>query len=297
MIKDISQSGIALIQILLVTALMSVLGLYFLNSSKQQIELAMLSQNKAKAIVENHSVESEVLFKLLTESKSVRQFDGEANNIWNFYDQPISITPNTEISMQDLNGFISVHFPNREHLESLLLSKGYELTSVNQVVDTFLDWQDLDNEQRLNGAENLFYGGENSIRNAPITIQDEFNLINSIDPSIRKVLEENTSIYRVGALSLFNASIDIIAALSSPEAAFQIKNLRELGQINYELFQQISLLTETDNMFYFTSNNIRITISSQFNGAKAERYLIVRLDRYSEKGQPFDILVDSEIAY
>ena len=60
------QRGVALIQVLLVTSILSVLALYMTQTAKSQIQQAKWMNNKAQAHIELHSAESELLFELFT---------------------------------------------------------------------------------------------------------------------------------------------------------------------------------------------------------------------------------------
>ena len=56
------QQGIALIQILLLTAILSILALYLTKTAQEQVTMAQWSNDKAQALVELHSVESQLMF-------------------------------------------------------------------------------------------------------------------------------------------------------------------------------------------------------------------------------------------
>jgi general secretion pathway protein K len=63
------QKGMALFQVLLITAVISILALQFTQTAKNQIAIARLIDDRIKASPLLATAESELLFTLLTESK------------------------------------------------------------------------------------------------------------------------------------------------------------------------------------------------------------------------------------
>jgi len=63
--KKKNQQGIALIQVLLISAVLSVLALYLTSTAKDQVKVAQWSIDKAQALVNINSGEAQLLFSLL----------------------------------------------------------------------------------------------------------------------------------------------------------------------------------------------------------------------------------------
>ena len=68
------QRGIALVQVLLIVAVVSILALYFTQSARQQVKNATMMVDKAQALVELNNAEASILFSLLTEKPNRATF-------------------------------------------------------------------------------------------------------------------------------------------------------------------------------------------------------------------------------
>ena len=104
-----NQSGVALLQVLLMSAVISVLALQMSYSAKDKVSIAQAIQDKVMAEVEVRTMESELLFALATQRwvKEPQQ-DNLLAQRWNFYGRPFDYGDNGQISIQDNSGLISV---------------------------------------------------------------------------------------------------------------------------------------------------------------------------------------------
>jgi general secretion pathway protein K len=161
MLTQSFQKGIALIQVLLLSAILSMMALHFTLSSRQQVNIANDLQDKIQAEVEMRTLESEVLFSLLTLSrnelkKSERQNNPIAVN-WNFFGKPFKVGSNATVSFQDVNGMLSVTKVAEADIEAAfgLAANAKKKLSVTFVLDA--DAADItlapyyrENESRVN---------------------------------------------------------------------------------------------------------------------------------------------------
>lgn len=113
MVNKLNQKGIALIQVLLLSAILAIMALQFTLSSRQQVRLAADFKDKISAEVALRTLESQVLMALLSlpkspDTKTIQRQDAIGKE-WNFYGEPFSVAPDTEVSIQDINGQISIY--------------------------------------------------------------------------------------------------------------------------------------------------------------------------------------------
>ena len=289
------QHGIALIQILLLTGILSVLALYMTQTASSQVAQAKLANDKAQALVSLHSAESLLLFELLTQTKRVgavgqEEKENGINAKWNFYAKPFTINENVTVKIQDQAGLINLHYPNVELLTKLIGTKLLDKNKVNVVVDTILDWQDIDNTTRTNGAEQEQYGGISGIRNGSIPSILDINHIKSIQPEVQRLLINNGTIYTAGALSVFNTTKDLLGVLIDNSAVQQIMELRATDNITMDKFRQITGIEESDNIYYYTSNFLMIELRSNVGESVAQKSMVIFLQPYVEgDGRPYNL--------
>jgi general secretion pathway protein K len=290
-----SQQGIALIQILLLTGILSVLALYITQTANSQITQALWAEEKAQAQVALHSAEASLLFELFTRSNTNSQYleSQDTDTIaerWNFFAVPFNIQNNVVAKIQDQSGLIQLHYPDVSLLKKLVATIESSQNNVNVIIDHLLDWQDIDNDQRLNGGEIDAYAAEGAIRNGAVPSIYDIKHIKSISPAVRQLIVSNTTIYQSGALSIVNATPDILHLIAGDSAAKQIIALRNNHQMSNEKFKGISGINEDEDSYYYTSNYLMIDLTSKLGQATARKKMYIHLQPYAEgNAQPINI--------
>lgn len=282
------QSGIALIQVLLITAILAVLALYMTQTAQSQLQQALWADDKAQAEIALHGAESKLLFELLTKKKVLKQMDNDNIDLdlstrWNFYSVPFNVTEFVVASIQDQSGLINLHYPNIGLLKKLIATVEPSDNNVEVIVDSIMDWQDLDSQTRTNGAEAEQYGGLSFIRNGAVPSVYDIVHLKTISPKVQELLIRNTTRFQVGALSIFNAAPELLSTFIDDSTLTQVVTLRESNHITTEQFQHITGIKEEDRMYYYTSNYLMIDLTSEINDVRVHKKLFIYLEPYAEK--------------
>jgi len=290
------QKGIALIQVLLISAILSVLALYLTSTAKNQVKIAQWSDDKAQALVEMQSSESVLIFNLLTKKRAIDLSNNTSGGVsaqWNFFAKPFFIDKYTEIQLQDQTGLINAHYPQQKYLKLLIASFGYNSFKTNQIVDSLLDWQDIDNIPRVNGAE--FNSYTTNIRNGPVPDLHDFKFVEGITPELERVLLNNTTIYRMGSFNPTNAPKYLLKAITNSDVAEKITELRNNNKLTKQNFTQITGIIEDDDVFFFPSNYFNIKLKSRVGDSIVEKKLTVDLQSYASGNKsPVNILANRD---
>tara|TARA_R110002167_G_scaffold366448_1_gene597399 strand:- start:21881 stop:22777 length:897 start_codon:yes stop_codon:yes gene_type:complete len=290
-------NGIALIQVLLITAMLSIFALFLLSTAKNQVKMSQWSNDKAEALVALHNTESNLLFALLTTSKSpfeqsrvnqssLLKSEPTIKAKWNFFAKPFFIDDTTEISIQDQAGLIHAQFPNTEHLRAFISAQGVGVHEANAVVDSLLDWQDLDTIPRANGYEK-----SGLTRNGTIPDIHDLFFIKSMTPELLSKLIKVSTIHRKGSFNPMNSPIELLAALTNERIAKQVIELREAGQLTKRSFTQLTGINEDDNTFFYPSNFLKITLISKIGESRVYKSITIQLLPYAKNNQrPINVL-------
>lgn len=279
------QQGMALIQVLLITAILSVLALYLSSTAKDQVAITQWSNDKAQALVDLHSAEAELLFTLLTTSRvnqTSKELIAETNDVsqrWNFFSKPFTINNNVVIKIQDQAALIHAHFPNRGHLIKLIVSSGETMENANAIVDSLLDWQDLDSIPRASGEEKI--NNKNFIRNGAISDVHDLVHIRQIKPDLFKLLKNNLTIFKQGIFNPMNASEELLSAITSPNISAQVSELRNNEQLTSTLFSQLTGITESDDTMFYPSNFLELNLESKVGESVVKKSTVLQLLPYS----------------
>ena len=280
--------GIALIQVLLISAIISVLALYLSKSAREQIAMAQLSNDRAEALLMLHSAQAEVLVALLTH---YREQDPNARELlprrWNFYNQPFKWQEGVEVRIQDQSGLISVQFPEASLVKQMYRQLGYDTAQASGFIDRLLDWQDADRLTRLNGAESGEY--ETGPRDGGITLKSELTKIKGF--GLWQQLSPSFTLYRRGPFNPTTSTYEILAGLVGVDDANEVMAARKSGFLTPARFSQITGLSENDNTIFYPGKVLEVTLTSTKHGLTLKKSLMLHLEPYAQGRQaPVDFL-------
>tara|TARA_B110000208_G_scaffold59577_1_gene77744 strand:- start:1072 stop:1983 length:912 start_codon:yes stop_codon:yes gene_type:complete len=152
------QSGVALLQVLLLGATMSLLAIRFTETARDQIEIAGQFEGRVIAQLAAHSAISEVVFLQLSTSVESRLTD-QADDLkvlsddveLNFYGAPIRWGEAVTLRIQDLNGLLPQIFPQHPLWGRFLTRKLVPEDDIARYLGVWRDMQDNDIQSWLLG--------------------------------------------------------------------------------------------------------------------------------------------------
>ncbi len=211
-----------------------------------------------------------------------------------------------EVDVQDESGKINLRFVTEEHLRRLVEVIGIPKPDADIIVDSIMDWRDVDNAFRINGAEDEYYGSlpvPYKTKNGTIDTVEELLLIRGVTPNyyygymekdadgspvLRFGLSRYTTVYsRSPAINVNHAPLPVLMSIPNmpPETARLIHERRQarpfknLEEVNRELPVGLgptvaaALTTEQTGVYTLTASGRR-------EGARARRVIraVVRLE-------------------
>lgn len=292
----IYRKGIALIQVLIITAILSVFALYLNQTAKQQIHLASLAQKRAEAEALLYSAHSKLLFELLTTDKllynSEQPIDTSSNKAshrWNFHGQPFNINDFVTIKIQDQAGLLNLHKPNIDLLEQFLISNNIGLTRARIIIDSLLDWQDKDSITREFGRDSVDL---NSVRNGPLNDLEELEKVVLLSDEEKKLLFDNTTVSFIGHFNPMSASKELIKSITKNVGSERIiERLRNENALSRGKFEDITGIHDNDNTWLTVSNTLRITYQVEYDSINLKKEFVIKFKPYATgKVSPYTIL-------
>ena len=280
--------GIALIQVLLITAILSVLAMFLTTTAKEQVKVAQWADDKSAALIAIHNAEANLLFELLTHNKiqsnnNDTTSEQEINKRWNFFAHPFNITSQVNVKIQDQSALINAHFPDEKVLKKLILHVGHSLNETNVIFDNLLDWQDLDNIPRINGDESL--NDIKSIRNGAFPDLHDSKFVQRISEKLHQSLLKNTTLNSKGFFNPMNSPKQLLTAITTPEIAEQIIELRVNNQLSNKQFSQLTGIVESDKILFYPSNLLSIEFEGRVGTSKVYKKIILELNPYADSFQ------------
>ena len=276
-----SQNGMALFQVLLITAVIAVLAIQFTQTAKNQISIANSLENHVQANVLIKTAESRLLFALLTEQRYPHHVENLGLvNSWNFYGKPFNVEENIEYTIQDQNALIGLFRPTSIEL----MTSGFAAIGVQKpqiLAASIMDWQDLDSNTSLGGAEAGKYNGSSMPSNYSLQTYQEIEYINGMEEQSWDDIKRYVSIRPQNYINPKLAPKELLAIHLPSEHVNQVVELRNANQLSDRYFTDLSGLSSDEGVFFSASGLLRVTIKVMVDDVVFSR-------RMEFKVQPYD---------
>lgn len=273
--------GIALIQALILSVVLSVIVLSVNSSAQSQLVIAAKAEARAKALLDTESAQSKLELDLLLRTST----SASEPSHFNKYGQSF-LVDTVEAQLQDLNGLYSIppYGASKliELLEVLEVPKAQAVATANALVD----WQDADNIQLPAGAEQSAYP-DFSVRNSPLQTLQELSFVKGFSPDIVERLRIFTTLYPTQAFNPLTAPAAMLRTYISATDVKELERLRRTGQLNALMLFRISGLQDGDNITTVAGPGYLIHLTTTERGIKLRRSWVAVYDPY--KPEPVNI--------
>lgn len=262
------QAGIALIQILILTTVLTLMALHFTQTSKEQVGTATQLRDKVQAQLKLRTLEANVKYALLTRpTNEFREEDRQGNPVsenWNFYSEPFSPFPDTEVVLQDLLGLLSLYRGrHNEYIQDFLLSQGMAEGEAREAIDALNQWQHS-SDARLVGAEDIQQARGGFLRHH----NELYQFLNAEEKYIQ-ALKKVTSRFPSVFFNPYNAPPEVLRLFVADEIVDVIVENRKNDAISVRDFQRLTQLTDTDIYSYQPGLRFRINLKAEVGDSVA----------------------------
>ncbi|TMP45685.1 hypothetical protein CWB96_10905 [Pseudoalteromonas citrea] len=281
------QQGIALIQVLIITAILTVIALFISQTAKQQVQIAHLAMDKSYSEVLLHSSQNSVLFSLLTSPWQQGKFDEEQlKQGVNLYNKPFAVGDFVKVKLQDQAGLINLYYSKPGVIEKRLKVEGVSDVDAKRISSSLFDWIDRDQYSRPYGSESGSY-----IRNGIMPDKREWMLVESMTQDLFDNISEDFSIFGASHMNLMTSSKMVIMALSNESVAEQVVQLRNAGRLSRKELSGLMQLNEDSDFFFAPTNILQLTVVASYGDSEVIKSYIVELFPYSRGTQsPYNII-------
>jgi general secretion pathway protein K len=222
------QKGIALIQVLILSTVLSVVLLSMNFQAREHLKLAAAVNQYVDAELQLQSAQAEVVFTMLTSQwsqLSASDINDRDKVRWNFHGKDFDFSGVT-LNIQDTSGLINLSSPD---INTLILIAGDKSRGL-ALADAIADWQDEDDRPRLNGAEQEQYAQGVMVRNSAIQFAEELQLVRGVDKDLYRTLLTEMSFFTRG-INVNQQSDALIRLYHKREIAEEIIRLRDQNQL------------------------------------------------------------------
>jgi len=291
-----AQSGVALLQVLLISTVISLLALSLTFSARDQVDIALQFENRVKAQLKAESAINIALFVQLSES--VVSFDSsgvvdftQLKVLQNLYGDLQQWDETTAVVAQDMNGLLPQVYPSHFLWEHLLLSLGFGDIEVRELSGVWSDAIDKDSESWLKGDREPVRLPNGKLIGNDFPQTD--HLVSWVFFEYPKIVESIESVSHVlGSydINLLNAPEFLIRKLFEPLIAEQILTIRRGGNV---MDADLNAILPNDflaeEIYIHDSAMRKISVASSHGGALVTISKIFYLNPQSKP--PFSVIL------
>ena len=213
-----AQSGVALVLVLWMLALLSVIAGNLVFSSRTAVLVAGNLYSRAKAEAAADAGVHKAIQELLRPQADLERWKGDGRtHLWNFQDASLRVTILDESAKIDLNAAPT------GLLKGLFRELGEAEPDATALADAVADWRDADDLRSLHGAEKADYaaaGRDYGPANAPFETIEELRQVLGMNDELFRRLEPFVTVYsRQAGINSAVAQREVLLALpgATPE--------------------------------------------------------------------------------
>lgn len=265
-------AGVALVQILFITAILSLMALHFTLTSRQQVDIASTLQDKVLAELQLISWQNDLLYTLMITGDAVTLPDNAPENRfikkWNFYGKPFAPSENVKISIQDIQGLLSISTAGKQAQLRAVLSH-------LQVSD--------DNIQRLlasleqqQGLPSNYYQSQRQTASRDMFVQNiaEIKSLPGMSPALYHSLSSIVTRLPVVRFNPLHAPDVLLQSLLPIDIANQVIALREAGELNIARYGALTRIEDYEMYSFVRGERLLVQIEVSYGAAVAKQRFI-----------------------
>lgn len=290
-----NEAGIALLQVLLLSAVISLLALQLTRSARDQVMMAGEFESRARSQLGAHSAFSESIFVQLSD----RFFPGESragisavdlSKTIQFYDEPILWRDEIFLSVQDLNGLLPQIYPEHILWRRLLIRHGLDNSEADRYLGVWRDVQDPDVNSWIRGdTEPDFLPSGHRYLDGYAQTDHVLRWVFADRPVLLEGLLSISEIDAPIETNIFNAPESLLRRIFDHSVVDQIRVLRqENDDVRFSTLGLLPSELGVDYIYQHNSALRRITVSLQFDDSEWSEQWIVKLAPASQP--PFNII-------
>jgi len=277
--------GIALLQVLLLSAILMVMLLAIHASAQRHVKLAELAIARAEATALLNSVEAETLLALLTHQRQ-RYTESvlELPKYWSFDNVEFQIGE-ARIQIEDTSGLQSLMAP--VVLLPMLRGLTDDEKTARSLVAAIEDWQDNDDETRFGGAEQAEYPVSIIVRNSAIQDVSELRFIKGFTPDLIAKISPFITLFPKKYQNLYAMPEQMLQYYIDPVQLKQVLAERNKGTLTPDRFSQLTGIEQDEFVGFTTSKGLQLRFTVDRNGVKLSRQFSVNLEPTAEQPLQF----------
>lgn len=267
------QQGIALIQVLLMVAVISIMLIIMMTYTKLHLQQISDVQDHLEQRFELYSAATEVQYSLLTEDwleAGEPGFTAEGNpwaRGWNLYGDVFTVG-NYEVRIQNMGSLVSTR--DELSMRRLLIAQGYSEHRAYELAATARRWQRVIAESDYGQLPSEQFVASR----IPIQHIRELEQLPGWDKEVVDRIAPYLTVVSAGLLNPAYLPEELLLLAVSPSQSDILAQIRREGQFNRDVFSRLSGIEVNEFMSFFPGPAFRVELS----GADSAQGITLRLD-------------------
>ena len=273
------QHGVALVQVLLVTAIIMLLVMQLSLTANEQVRRAQALKDRSEAALYMHSREVAMLYTLLTETLVPAQ---ESTNpyaaSWNFYGEPF-VVDGLEFALQDQSGLMGFPISETSDFERLLAVLGLSSTQARALADRLGQWIGISPLRGGQASDAMMRGGAGD----PVQYFGEMRFLEGMDEALYGRLAELMTLYPTPAFNPLTAPEPLLRMRMSESTLAAVLDARRNGELDEGRLWQIARIGADETIIPSVGPGIGVRIEGEYRGVALRRNLVVGVRPYEQQ--------------
>ena len=270
------QRGVALVQVLLVTAIIILLVMQLSLTAAEQVRRAQALQDRSEAALYLHSREVALFYTMLTESLLPSPGSGNPYAAsWNFHGEPF-VVDGLEITLQDQSGLMRFPLSGVTDFEKLLTVLGLGLMRAREIAEGLAHWLGITLSGGGRPADALMRGH----RGDAMQYFGELRFLAGMDEPLYGKLAELMTMYPTPGFNPLTAPAALLR-MRMPESTFRaVLDARRKDELDRNRLWQLARIGADESILPFTGPGIGVRLEGEYHGVALRRQLIMGVRPY-----------------
>lgn len=291
------QSGVALLQVLLLSALISLLAIRFTETARDQLEIVTQFEDRVRAQLKAYSTMNEVIFLELSQSKVTRLSSEDSSRRMPIdqleiilYGVPTDWREGVTVRLQDVNGLLPQIFPQHPMWKRLLARKSLQSQKINEYLGVWSDIQDSDIQGWSGDSEPVALPTGQTYLNGYAQNNNVIEWVFHDRPKMLAELLEVSHVYGAYDTNPANYPSQLLYALLDAGIASAIISLRENSELDaLKLQALLPMELKENNVVSHNSGQFKLEVTVRLGTAIWSESHVISLSASSNP--PFRVLL------
>lgn len=281
------QSGVALIQVLLISAIITVMALRLSYNARNQVGISATFEERAQAQLKLSSAQANVMFTLLTQSHQNTEGRNTAQNAhevtpqWNYYGKPFNLEPDVTVKINDHRGLIPQRLPSSTLWEDFLTREEVNEQQQKLMLARLNDWQ-YQKRVTESDASSALKTTEKGIAYPFRSIQLPQEVSFIFPNELHQQLQELTSHYAHYTFNPLNAPDPILLTFFDPALAQLIIDQRENNALDVDMVKAaVGNDFAEESISFATGQYLRVVFNVRYKQVMLKETIELKIEQYT----------------